>query len=157
MKILMVIRNSAVFRHFGDVVRQLDLDGHQVDLHFERSTKPNLTDRNFDACLADISKGEAGPVYNTVGKWAWLLRRTRLFRNYAIYSNPSHPSPALEVRFANLFPQALRKISRFPIINALLTSKIVLGTLRLIEQIGPPDRKLVQLLSDKNVDIVVAV
>jgi hypothetical protein len=160
MKIVFVLRNVANFRHFDEVVRHFNQQGHLVKIVFEQDSKENTSDRAIQECIAETDTVEFEFVGKKAVRWWQLRRRVRnLIRDwicYAFYFKPEHPSRSLNWRFKKYLPRPMQWATRISPLNKLLVSERVLRFLQKIQPHLPLDAGIVQSLKAYSPDVVLS-
>lgn len=158
MRIVFVLGGRVFFRFIDGVVRELDADGHQVEVRVPVSPSVAI-ERCRDECrsLAVVTYGEEPYVLKR------LVTHVRLLRGYRHWLAPEHRWPEfLRRRWATTelgFPRALRGavsllgLERFDrLITALPTRRVLAALERRI----PPNPRVAAALRKSAPDLVVA-
>jgi len=156
LKILFIIRAAEHFSRYDSIVQSLCLRGHRLVMLFDKEwTRDNDIKKleNFKKEFPNLD------YYWLINRKDWrgsILFIARSLLTYRLYLTVIGQSNFFRDRWPRYMPFWLRIPVSFPFATSILKTKFVNQILRRIEEIIPPDKKILHQIQEYNPDVLVS-
>lgn len=166
MRVLIVLQHVNFYRNLDGVARALSTRGSEVivlqgsrlddeKVRAKLSRKMRFAGRSFELAQAEVPNVTVGYRPAPKGRFYRAKSQARFLVNRSIYLRKDHPAPHRVTRgLEKKLSPTLRRAVHTRVGRYLLSSPRVLRAWRLVEQVLPPSRMIVQLLRSVDPDVV---
>ncbi|MBI4114621.1 MAG: hypothetical protein HY445_02140 [Candidatus Niyogibacteria bacterium] len=157
MKILFVIQRAAQFHYYRSIVEAFSRRGHDVRMFFDKRRSRDVNLSRFEKVKKEIPRFSYDAVESRKDFWRYILFPAREIRSYRNYLFMDAQSDFYRLRWARYTRRWLRPFlqNRYSIVNRVVASAFVGWALQQIENITPPDSRIVDNIKMYDPDAII--